>query len=804
MPALLHPTLVVAVGPFGRAVASRLAEDVAALPDVERARLATLSVPSPAELQKAGGPADPLAQLEADVAARLKELLRAGTGSGQPQLDLAIAADLLEIDGTVLVAVANSVSQVLARQFAVLFPPGLPAHQRTVWLNVLLGAPALADTDAGRAAIQAIGRLEQWHFQSPPSPCLSRIWLAPRQTASGVLGDEDVLREVYLFASTAYLCGQRQSDALRARLEPPRDPAKIVGTFAVAAADVPVGRILDYCTWRTALAGLELLATQAESQQSDDNAVDAAMGPLGADQWLVTLEEGDAARALRARAVAAAPKRLVKARPTPPGLMEAGDAAVARYEEFLADDPSTRPGGDAPSAPTETDAALRAADLAEVQAIDDAFAAVNKLLEQRLAPEESLRTLGLLHRGLGRVAERFEKLANAPAPEPIASQKPDEKQADTAPNTATDVRSAAARKPSFLAALPAAIGLGAAVAVAVAGILAVVSMRQIAATAPTTNGPAIKSVGGAGLSGASLASLLGPGIGAGIVVAIGWLAGSLAIATTGLKKALTAHEAAGTDRAASGSSPASTAMRGADTSLAARRRRAARTIARGLREKQERLTAIRVALQSARKKARDELARLGVQPGTTISDDQAADLLAKQTPLHWPLYPASALPLLCQRTRAVRDDGVWSQRMLEAGWPAGGIANDLPFCDVDPWSKVSRAQHGVLTEAGPFEWPDVGALLPTRVAEFLRDAPGALAFGVRPMREDGSRIVLQGEGELVAVAPGDARPAVDAANRTGQMPPLTWLWSPGSAPRLVVLTTGTDFDAASAWRGLGR
>ncbi|MEO7093012.1 MAG: hypothetical protein ABI175_07170, partial [Polyangiales bacterium] len=267
------PTYVTTVGSFGAAIADRLAADP----------------PSPAfAVHRAG---DVGVYREA-LAVELARLLRtAATGSGG-RLDLVLIADVAEVGGATLCAVALATSEVLATKFAVMFPPDAAAEQRGVGLVVVLATPALDRSAAATDALAAIASLEAWHRAGPASPILDRILVLPRQNEVMPLCSDDAERAVALFVSAAYRAGLRESDAFRARLGPARDPSRIVDAFAVAAADIDVPSLVSAFGQRSQLAALALLAGQCEGKGAPripDLDVDAWLAPLHSEAPATTL-----------------------------------------------------------------------------------------------------------------------------------------------------------------------------------------------------------------------------------------------------------------------------------------------------------------------------------------------------------------------------------------------------------------------------------------------------------------------------------------------------------------------------------
>src|SRR5690606_10055015 len=104
----------------------------------------------------------------------LRQAATAGDGSGG-RLDLVLVADVAEVGGPIVTALAQAMSEVLAAKFAGMFPPDTPAEQRGVGLVVVLATPAFDKSEGGQRTLEALGQLESWHKGGPPSPILNRI-----------------------------------------------------------------------------------------------------------------------------------------------------------------------------------------------------------------------------------------------------------------------------------------------------------------------------------------------------------------------------------------------------------------------------------------------------------------------------------------------------------------------------------------------------------------------------------------------------------------------------------------------------
>ena len=94
----------------------------------------------------------------------------------------------------------------------------------------------------------------------------------------------DLERGVYLFIATAYLSGLRETEAMRSRLQPPRTATCLLATFAVAAIDVEVDKVLAAFAWRAAIAALEGLAAQCETPAAPERVL-AVADELSLNVW---------------------------------------------------------------------------------------------------------------------------------------------------------------------------------------------------------------------------------------------------------------------------------------------------------------------------------------------------------------------------------------------------------------------------------------------------------------------------------------------------------------------------------------
>lgn len=382
----MNPTLLLTAGEFGQRVAARLVAE---------------SLPALACLRRVGTKADEAAldALFAELSQALKSLLRHSAAhrteeSSGSRLDLVLIADIAEIGATTLLELAGRLSELLQRDFAVIFPPGLPPEQRGVSLVVLLSTPAFDGSPACRAALATLQALVSWHLDGPPSPVLSRVYVLPQQTESMPMSVEDRERAAAQFVLLAYCSGLRDAEPIRARLAPPRQPAALVSSLAIGAADVDVSALVLAFGWRSALSGLSTLVEQCERPAPRERAL-AIAEDLSLAAWFQPISE----------------------------LLQHADAvatgsAHARW--------------------------LQSLDRAEADALRTVRADLDRLLGEHLTGSDGLRGLQLLRSSLGELTERLRteeaslsaafapqlqpdpppKIESAPTPPPPEGPKP--------------------------------------------------------------------------------------------------------------------------------------------------------------------------------------------------------------------------------------------------------------------------------------------------------------------------------------------------------------------------------------------
>jgi len=749
------PTYVIAVGGFGAAVAARLAADpeepgqrvcevAGSLPDGDRARF--------------------VGWLGDKVGGELEALLRAGATrpaaadsmdhESRGRLDLVLIADAEEAEPALLGAVVDTLSRVLADRFAVMFPPGTAADQRSVGLVVLLTVPAI-DSERGRAAARVAQSFERWHLGGPPSPILNRIYLVPRQNEVMPLSADDVEREVYLFVQACYRSGLRDSDAIRRRLGPPRDPRRMLDCVAVAAADVEVERISEAFAWRSALAGLDRLAAQCDGRTAGSRGLSAP--ELDVIGWLAPLGSDRPGRELAAAA-------------TGPG--------AARLDEQVL-----------------------ACDVAEAEQLALAQKQVRDLVDSRLGSDDGLGNFRAVNQALALAAERLTPLAATPeswlpavdeAAEAAELSAAAAAEAEAAAAAAAE-KAAPARAASPAFVVVAGILLALVITAGAAAMAAVAGVRQGASAAGSGGG--VKVTSQVAPEGAPLTKTLLIGLGVGLVVGFAWTFVARWFASRS-KEAVDTHKATTPESARNRRTKAAV-----ESSLALRRRRIARGALAIVEDERERLAALRAAVLEAGVFARKQLKELGVTPADEPSGDDFTRLFGAETPLHWSLLEAAALPRLWERSRAVRDDELWSARLLARAYVRGGHRDDLPFAEAGAWEAALREQHQLLADEGVFTWPDLGPVLTAQVRRFLAAVPQALRLGVRPLRSDGTPETLVLARELLVVVPPDGRATVERVLGDQAIPDAALLAGARRLSRVLVLRSAGEFDSTSIGAG---
>lgn len=722
------PTYVTTVGEFGAAIADRLAADPPS-PSFAVHRVSEVSAYRDA------------------LAGELAPLLRAAaTGSGG-RLDLVLVADVAEVGGPILRALAQATSETLAAKFAVMFPPDAAPEQRSVGLVVVLATPAFDRSAEATAALAAIAELEAWHRDGPPSPILDRILVLTRQNEVMPLSADDVERAVALFVSAAYRAGLRDTDVMRARLGPPRDPTRLVEAFAVAAADIDVPQLVSAFGERSQLSALALLAAQCEGRGAPH------VPDLDVDAWLAPLRSEAPATILTAK------------------------------------------GGTV--SPAELDALVRAVDVAEGEVLTRARRAIHDLVDARLGGDDGMRALSAIQFALARAAERAAEAARPvgawiPSAEMVA-QAEAEAATEVAAERAARAGDSNAYEPRAPSPVVTGLLLGLCAGAATAAVTAVASLR-----ATTTAGGAGAKVVAAGTAvGADSTTSLIWGAVAGVLVAAIWIFLARLLAKRDRDTADAARAAVVTPRVARARRHVATL----EAALAIRYRRAARAIEHALVDERGRLAAAHNALLATTSSVRAALVDRGLAPADDPAADDYARLLPAETPLHLSLVPAAALASLWSRSRAVREPDVWAARLLTAAWPRAAHRDDLPFAAAGPWTQLARDQHAQLVSTGAFEWPELPPSLQAQLERLLSTAPAALGLGVRPRASDSTAEPLADARELLVIIPPEARTLIERVLSAHPIPNARLLVGPRNMSRVLLLRTSGPIATASLSRG---
>ncbi|MFO0576213.1 MAG: hypothetical protein U1A78_19595 [Polyangia bacterium] len=722
----MNPTLLLTAGEFGQRVAARLMAE---------------SLPALVCLRSIGARPEVAAldALFAELGQALKSLLRHSAAhkteeSSGSRLDLVLVADVGELGAAGLVELAQRLSELLAREFAVLFPPGLPPEQRGASLVVLLSTPAFDSSPGARAALAALQALVAWHLDGPPSPILSRVYTLPQQTEAMPLSVEDRERAAAQFVLLCYASGLRDTDAIRARLGPPRQPGALVSSLAIAAADVDVGALVRALGWRSALSGLSTLVEHCDRSAPRERAVALADNlSLGAwSQPLVALEHHpDAA---------------------------ASGTAHARW--------------------------LQALDRAEADALQAVRADLDRLLAEHLTGSDGLRGLQLLRSSLAELTERL-RAAEAAMSAALAPQLQPEAQTQAAPavQAAPMVQAAPAAVPNasraveVARALGQAALLGACVGALVLLVLTAALSRSMAATpaaGPVVSGPVPVD--------------LGP-VWAGIFGGLAVAAAGAALLWPRRRPPLDADADAPTDRDEDARRERVQRSQRAAEDLKVRRLRIARAAHKTAAALAERLEVLQGTVLDAREQAREELRRLGVKAAAVPAEDDYSELLEKEAPLHRALLRPEALPGLWERSQALRDPEIWASELLKRAWQPRWLTENLPFEPGAAWEAELWAQHRLLRERGAFSWPEVEAALVEPLRGFLAGVPRALAFGVRGREPDGTPTPLREAHQTLLIVPSDGRGLIERLLRDQPLAGAVLLSGSATSSRVLLLRT---------------
>jgi hypothetical protein len=341
------------------------------------------------------------------------------------------------------------------------------------------------------------------------------------------------------------------------------------------------------------------------------------------------------------------------------------------------------------------------------------------------------------------------------------------------------------RPASVEATTVAGLGLAAAVGVTAAALFAVAKVRTAAGAADAA---AVKVTSSAAPIGADPLMAIVWGAIIGIAVGLGWAFASRFVGKRkrGEGEAAERYQAQVQELVAVAESTNEQDLR---------QRRLARAALARVEDEAARLDAMRAAVLDARDRAAARLQSLGVTVGETPDGDDYQRLFSKETPLHLDLIPASSLPRLWARSRAVREDDLWAARLLRAAYARGGHRDDLPFAPGGAWAEALRDQHAMLGQESVFAWPDVQAELATHVRRFFAAVPRSLELGVKPKNPDGTPVSMSGSRDLLLVVPQQGRSVIDRALSEQPIADATLFPGDDRLARVIVLRTAGEFDS---------
>ncbi len=802
MGAVVHPTVLLPVGQLGREAISRLGAAV----DLDHPLLEVV---------------DPLNEGGGDrLASCLDGLLRVGREGArttEPRLDLLVIVDLTEPEaGRHMHHVAVEISNLIANRYGRVFPADLPPEQRTAALHVLAVMPALAATDEARRALRDIALLERWaesreeakqrleaaglpldgldEQPRAPHPVLARIWLAPTQTAAGVLKDDDVASTAAGFALACLVAGLRDEEPVRRRMAHPRPGDGRIGFVAVATLDVPLGRVLTYARTRAAFDALDAVVDRVQRRVVDGALALDQLGPLASTETLKPFLDGDEARQLRELAWRLAggaelPERISV------GPFESAEQLRGRFSELYG--PAISGGsGTSHTERGALDAALGSLERAEGIAHTHVHHQLEQLASATLGGVHRLDRLPEVEAGLGHLIRRLEdeqtrdRAAASSPPGPVGEEGLAELVAATS----------ALPEPDALR------GIGAAVGVGIGFLTVAISMSLLAGgQSSTTTLSATNVVSTATTTPtmewtAWLPWLLGVGVGSLAAWALARVAGQRS--REGVLAALETRRDALRALKERGTGAAST--RRAEASLRLHRLRARRDGITALTRMAERLRTIRAALVAARDDLSIRLGALGIQPAADPEQDDLSPLLSGGTRLHKHLVGTGALRRWLSRARRYADRDAWADRVLERTWPADGLAADVPGADLDAVLDASGEQMELLNRRSLFDDEEASREAANNAAEFARRVMSSLAPGCTPRTPYGDAAPGVRSGELLTVGPVMARHALEEALLAADVHLGARLWAEElEAPRLIFVRTWEGHTTAEVCRGAG-
>lgn len=768
MTPLANALLLVGLGPLG----ARVVRDL----DATATALATPG--SPAHAVVAAVDVGSLTRL---FLVRARQLLEAGAARthGQARLDIVVVADAIQVGRDGLLTAMRNVSDVLADEFPVLFPPSAPPEQRSAWATLLLATPPLAQGTGGQEVAGILRALERGRAELR-HPTFARLLLLPRQTTSGRLSDDGIQFALRAAVQTLFLSGCRDDDRIRPHLAH-RSDDRWIGTLSVATAELPIARIRTYARWRLALSGLNTLLVQAEQPTTDPSRSEALRQQLDADALLDDFTSGEPARRVRERAarISGAEDHLPESFSV--SLTERPNDVRARFRVLF--EPIAKPWSRRIDPTTDPDhhAMLRLVDQVEADTLASVDRKVAALLDEQLEPATALRVLPSIEHALRQVVHTLdEELAHEPGPlpSPEPPPPPEDPTLDELERV-IDGRPGLARTWRVLFAL--IIGLASMVSLGVSWLL----LPPVAAISSTPTPPTSAEAWAAGV-------LFGLLVAAVWQVAVLWSWRTEAVATLRRRKQVLEEAwrrgGAGQER------------HQAEQLLQVRRRRTAHDLRRRLQAALERLGGLRAAIRQSTHVAIEQLGELRVRLADLPAQDDLSGLLGTDSPLQGALVEADALARHLDSSGLQRDPQRWASELLAATWPSqGGIADDLPCLD----------QHAVLAACDEALGSlDAASLLGSesavtrRVHAFVASATPALGWGIRPRDAHGDPVRGQGREDVLIVAPTTLRSGVEGALADSPVH-LVPCWTSAPAPWVSLLSVWDGFTAQDVIRGMG-
>ncbi|MBN2797805.1 MAG: hypothetical protein JXX28_01540 [Deltaproteobacteria bacterium] len=762
-----QPLVLIGVGPAGTALAEEILDTARVRPSGELVGLCLL------EAGELGGP-----RLRRSLRATLDALLEAGRiyqQGAQAQLDLAILADLAEGTGPQVSEAVAVVTQLLADTYGVLFPASVPAAERSAWLTVYLAAPPLIAGPQGEDAIARLRALEE-QAATAPHPALSRVWVLPRQTTAGQLSDRAVRSSLRLMVQGLFLSGVRREPDLHALIRH-RPDGRLISTASVGAAELPVARVRRYARWRAAWEGLSTLVEQAEQNSRDEARRLGYRSQLDLPGLLGALTEGRAAADLRKHAVELTGLTASSQGALRVGLLAADGEVRAAYPLLFRSLHREQAAGAEPS-----EALLHRLDEAESDTLSTLSRRLQALLASEISPDSALQVLPDLEAAL-QEGQRWlaERLAPASTEALWGRQEGEEDLALTA------LEAALVHRPRLTQLVPVGATLG-----LVWGTVTGMALHAYAA-APAAAAPAFST----GAAPAPTDTALWGGIAAGALLTLAWVGGGLWAGRARLLRLLHRRQQE-LEELRQGAGAGLPARRATDN-IALRHARAGQALSLQLQGALDRLTALRAALRQARGRAAEHLERLQISLGPSQRMDDLSGLLGEDTPLHRALLPPERLAERIAATRTTPDKALWAQRLLQATWPSGGLATDLPLLDEAPLARECDRGFEGLAAARLLQGPEVQEEVARRVEAFLQGAEGALAFGVRPRDEHGDLLGVAGQDAPLLIAPIDLRVTVDQVLPEGSR---RVAWGTANSPWIIALRTWDGLDAGAIGRGV--